>query len=299
MRHSRLFRPLARLDSVSRGRGAAILASVTGWIAASPSLARTEPPVDAPLSSKDTAKAVEPSDEAWTVKRVGGDLEAVVQRIPAGFRSGTARITTPLPQGYPDPTPPGSIDLKRYPAARRAQVTSSADSNVGSNMAFWPLFQHIKKHDIEMTSPVEMDFTFEDANATEKAGEPSANAEGSAPASKSTVAVPKTWTMSFLYRTPDMNKVGTEGAVEVVDREPVTVLSVGLQGPYGTVIVSRGVEKLTAWLRANGEWERAGEPRAFYYNGPDVRDSDKWAEVQVPVRRAGTKVSDPAHMDGK
>ncbi len=240
--------------------------------------AKGEPPTD----EKPAGDVMLADGDSWTVKRVGGDLDAKIQKIPAGFRSGTARITTPLPQGYPDPTPPGAIDLKKYPAARRAQVTSSTDSNVGTNMAFWPLFQHIKKHDIEMTSPVEMDFTFDDAKTVGKSGD----AEGSEPATKSTVAVPKTWTMSFLYRTPDMNKVGTEGAVEVVDREPVTVLSVGLQGPYGTVIVSRGVEKLTEWLSANAEWERAGEPRAFYYNGPEAKNSDKWAEVQVPVRRA-------------
>lgn len=256
-----------------------------------------EPPAD--QTNVGTAEMNLADPESWTVKRVGGDLDAKIQKIPAGFRSGTARITTPLPQGYPDPTPPGAIDLKKYPAARRAQVTSSADSNVGSNMAFWPLFQHIKKHDIEMTSPVEMDFTFENTTAAETGAEASADAEGSDPAAKGAVAVPKTWTMSFLYRTPDMNKVGTEGAVEVVDREPVTVLSVGLQGPYGTVIVSRGVEKLTDWLSANTEWERAGEPRAFYYNGPEAKNSDKWAEVQVPVRRAGAKAPDAAAMDGK
>mgnify|MGYP000019063834 CR=1 FL=1 len=244
----------------------------------------SEPPAD-PMKARTTL-----GDDSWTVKRVGGDLNQQVQKIPAGFRSGTARFTTPLPQGYPDPTPPGSIDLKKYPAARRAQVTSSADSNVGSNMAFWPLFQHIKKHDIEMTSPVEMDFTFEDLKTAENGAEPNADAEGSKPAVKSAVAVPKTWTMSFLYRTPDMNKVGTEGAVKVVDREPVMVLSVGLQGPYGTVIVSRGVEKLTEWLVANAQWERAGEPRAFYYNGPEARNADKWAEVQLPVRRVAGNV---------
>lgn len=242
-----------------------------------------EPPTD--LGSVETTEGVPVDPESWTAKRVGGNLEAKNQKIPAGFRSGTARITTPLPQGYPDPTPPGSIDLKKYPAARRAQVTSSADSNLGSNMAFWPLFQHIKKHDIEMTSPVEMDFTFEGAATAEEAA-----AEASETAVQHTLAVPKTWTMSFLYRSPDMNKVGTEGAVEVVDREPVTVLSVGIQGPYGTVIVSRGLETLSEWLGANSEWERAGEPRALYYNGPDVKDSEKWAEVQIPVRRAAAKV---------
>ncbi len=64
-------------------------------------------------------------------------------------------IEAPLPVGYPSPTPPGCIELKTYPKVRRAQIESKA---TGGQNGFWPLFSHIQKRQIAMTSPVEMDY---------------------------------------------------------------------------------------------------------------------------------------------
>jgi hypothetical protein len=174
-------------------------------------------------------------------------------------------ITTPLPAGYPDPTPPGAIDLKRYPAVRRAEVSSVLNPDLGMNMTFFPLFWHIKDREIAMTSPVEMDY----AGMERREG-----------------ARPSSWTMSFLYRSQDLGPTGEDGIVDIVDRGPMTVLSIGGRGSYSISKVDQSLQTLYAWLDEHPEWQQAGEPRALYYNGPEKSNKDKWYEVQVPVSRA-------------
>lgn len=195
-------------------------------------------------------------------RRVGGDLRTQVSGVDGDFRAGPCRIDTPLPAGYPVPTPPGAIELKTYPSVRRAVIQGQDSPDKGMNWAFWPLFNHIKKHDIAMTSPVEMDF----AGLTPGTREPSG------------------WSMAFLYRTPELNGLGEDGGVGVVDAPPVTVVAVGVKGDYGMSLVEKGMAKIEAWLAENPRWEPAGEWRSLYYNGPSLRWWNKWAEVQLPVR---------------
>jgi hypothetical protein len=198
-------------------------------------------------------------DDAWTVKRVGGDMDTQPERVDddrVHWRCGRSVIEAPLPEGYPAPTPPGAIEIKKYPSVRRAEFVGRGDNDSGRNGAFWPLFQHIKQREIAMTSPVEMDY--------DDSGE---------------------WTMSFLYRTADLGPTGTDGNVRVVDTEPVTVISIGLRGPYGMRTIERGLEQLQQWLDGQSEWKAAGDPRSFYYNGPYVPNGYKWAEAQIPVQR--------------
>lgn len=201
--------------------------------------------------------------------RSGGDREAVATRQGGDWVSGTAAITTPLPEGYPAPTPPGAIDLKTYPSLRRAEVTSqTSHATIGMNLAFFPLFNHIKRRDIAMTSPVEMDYA------------------GMA-VSGDTPPELKAMTMSFLYRSPELGPLGVDdrdAKVKVVDTAPATYLSLGLQGGYGLNRVREGMEQLQAWLAVNPGWETVGDVRALHYNGPERRDRDKWLEVQVQVR---------------
>lgn len=178
-------------------------------------------------------------------------------------------IEAPLPAGYPAPTPPGMIELKTYPVVRRAEYSAKGSSNFGMNVGFWPLFNHIKEREIEMTSPVEMDYR--------PAGErtpltPMKDAEGS-------------WTMSFLYRTADLGPTGEDGRVKVLDNPEMTVVSIGMRGPYGMGTVNAGLEELQKWFAGQDEWEPVGDPRGLNYNGPQVRMRDKWSEVQVQVRR--------------
>lgn len=199
------------------------------------------------------------------VERVGGDREASIEIVGGQYRFGKSLIEAPLPEGYPEPTPPGAIDVKRYPAVRRAEVSGAgARADRGMNRGFWPLFNHIKSRDIAMTSPVEMDYE----------GMP-LSGEGA----------PDRYTMSFLYRTADLGPTGDAEGVMVVDVDPMTVLAVGLNGDYGMRRVKEGMAMLEAWLAGQSQWEVAGSPRAFWYNGPYVWGSRKWSEIQVPIRR--------------
>lgn len=197
--------------------------------------------------------------------RLGGDTEVVARRSGDDWVSGTAAITTPLPVGYPAPTPPGAIELKTYPSLRRAEVTTQVrNAGVGMNMAFFPLFNHIQRREIAMTSPVEMDY-----QGLSVGGEPLT-----------------AMTMSFLYRSPELGPVGADAEdakVMVVDTEPATYLSLGMQGGYSLERVREGMAQLHAWLAANPGLEGVGDIRALHYNGPERRDRDKWLEVQVPV----------------
>jgi uncharacterized surface protein with fasciclin (FAS1) repeats len=204
----------------------------------------------------------DPADATWTSVRVGGDLTARSERRGEDWVAGACSVTTPLPQGYPAPTPPGAIELKRYPAVRRAEVRGTANPEAGMYGSFMPLFRHIQREGISMTSPVEMDYSDLDG-----AGAP--------------------WVMSFLYRTPDQGRAGDAGSVVVVDRGPVTVLSIGLTGTTRLDRLREAEADLARWLAGQSRWVAAGAPRALFYNGPEVAPGRRWVELQLPVTAAG------------
>jgi hypothetical protein len=202
-----------------------------------------------------------------SITRVGGDAEVITEFVDGEFRSGDCRIPTPLPEGYPTPTPPGAIELKRYPLVRRAEIAGKMVPDWGMNFAFFPLFNHIKRRDIAMTSPVEMNYQ----------GFASLDAEE-----------PSSWIMSFLYRSTDLAPAGidpTDTRILIEDIPPMTVVSIGMRGAYKLNQVKKGVTELREWLSRQAEWQEAGEPRALFYNGPEARRRDQWFEVQFPVRR--------------
>lgn len=206
----------------------------------------------------------DPADPGWRVARVAGPAEARVEAAGEGWRSGACAVTTPLPEGYPAPTAPGALELKRYPAVRRAEVSGRGALERGMNGAFFPLFWHIKRAGIAMTAPVEVDVQPDLGDAA-----------------------PEGWTMAFLYRTPDLGPVGpAAGEVTVVDRAPVTVLAIGLSGADRPAQLREAEARLTEWLAGQTRWERAGAPRVLYYNGPEVPRARRWFEVQLPVRAA-------------
>ncbi len=223
------------------------------------------------------------SPKAGDGVRVGGDLTAAVtKKSESLYVAGRCTIDTPLPDGYPMPTPEGAIEIKTYPMVRRAEVTGKMAPNIGMNLGFWPLFNHIKSRDIAMTSPVEMNFT-----GTDK------------PVPDGGDAVPATWTMSFLYRSPELGPTGQDEQrknVKVVDVPPVTVVALGVRGGYDYSRMQAKWKELETWLSEQRVWDAAGEPRVLYYNGPNVRNADKWAEVQIPIRlvteKAETKSPD-------
>lgn len=216
-----------------------------------------------PMVADQTPHAAVAIPAAGETIRVGGNREIQVSGSDGDYRAGGCSIDTPLPVGYPLPTPPDAIDIKTYPVVRLAEVTGAGDPDDGMNNTFWPLFNHIKSHDIAMTSPVEMNYR--GMTGSEKPD-------------------PESWSMAFLYRQPELNQPGAEGRVVVRDAEPVTVVAIGLKGNYSMSLVQRGMRKLEEWFAANPEWQPAGDWRALYYNGPALFWWNKWAEVQVPVR---------------
>lgn len=202
------------------------------------------------------------------VLRVGGDRAAAVTSERATkegedvvvWRFDRCAIDTPLPEGYPAPTPPDAIELKLYPLVRRAEV----DDPKSPTGAFYPLLRHIQSRQIAMTSPVEMDYA--------------AGPDGEL----------RSESMSFLYRRPEQGPTGsTESSVVVRDRPETVVLSIGVRGPLGPEALARSLDRLRAVLAEHADWAETGAVRTFEYNSPFVPLADRWAEVQLPVARRG------------
>jgi hypothetical protein len=220
---------------------------------------------------KQTATPPEGAPEPGRAIRLVGDANVQPKLQGTTYRLAEAGvgIETPLPEGYPAPTPPGMIELKTYPAVRRAEFSGKGASDMGMVKSFFPLFNHIKKREIAMTSPVEMEYR--------RGGD-----------GKPLVEVPLAdgdWTVSFLYRKADMGQAGNDGQVKVIDTPAVTVVSIGMKGGGGSAVVQEGLEALQRWFDGQDAWEPAGDPRNLIYNGPGAPFRQPWCEVQVPVGR--------------
>ena len=128
-----------------------------------------------------------------------GRLEAFV--IP-GVKSKPADSDAPLAEGWPGGTVPGIIEVKKYPAYRSAVARAKGAGMGSDNVLFFPLFNHISKKDIAMTTPVVSGFS---PGLVE---EPKAKGEV---------------TMEFVYRSPTMGETGQGvGAVKVDDHPSAT-----------------------------------------------------------------------------
>ncbi len=256
-----------------------VLCSITACATQNDSTSNSVAATTAPTSNATTAPASAPATItttiAWPLRaptsgsavRLSGDAP-IPEEVKEGWVCGDYEIEAPLPVGYAPPTPPRCIEIKSYPLVRRAEITSTGKTNAGANRSFWPLFQHIQKRGIAMTSPVEMDYTGmsdDKGNLSDERG---------------------SWTMSFLYRTPDMGETGpAESNVQVKDLPPMTVISLGMQGNYGLKQVNAGLDKLRDALAKQDQWVVAGEPRALNYNGPQIEAGYRWSEIQIPVKQ--------------
>jgi len=160
-----------------------------------------------------------------------------------------------LPRGFPGYTPVGQIELKDYPAYRKASTSGAS--------GFWKLFMHIKQNSVKMTAPVEMDFG--DLRAE----------------------TPTKQAMSFLYERPDQGSVGTMGSVEVSDVPPMKVVSIGCRGPQTSTAIDEARQKLLKYLEENRAlFVVAGPMRVMGYNSPFVPRDRNFFEVQIPVEAA-------------
>ncbi len=181
-----------------------------------------------------------------------GSLRETMQGVGADLAF-TPIIEADLPRGFPRPTPVGEIEVKQYPAYRMAWTESGG-------AAFWPLFRHIKREEIAMTAPVQMDYR------------------------ESETGPPTERSMAFLYGEPDWGEAGSDGAVRVDDVAPMTAVSLGLRGQRTRESLRNARSRLTEWLAANSaRYERACELRVMGYNSPFVPAARRYYEVQIPV----------------
>lgn len=165
------------------------------------------------------------------------------------------------PEGWPELTPIGEVEIREYPVYREARVGDAEAEASSMRPMFRELFRHIQDGDIAMTAPVAMTYTEED--------DPGMNS------------------MSFLYRTTDIGTLGQDGDVAVLEIEPQTFASVGMRGDYTESRFREGVTLVEAWLADHeAEWLADGHPRYLGYNSPFVLPFMRYGEVQVPVRPA-------------
>jgi hypothetical protein len=123
------------------------------------------------------------------------------------------------------------------------------------------LFQHISNNQIAMTAPVEARYT-----AIEGHRGALSQAE-----------------VSFLYPAPNIDPSSIAPAVAVTDTAPMTVVSIGVRGPYTWESYEQNLQKLQDWLKQHPEYKIVGPPRRFFYNSPMTPESTKISEVQIPI----------------
>ncbi|MEL6397208.1 MAG: heme-binding protein [Planctomycetota bacterium] len=220
------------------------------WLAVLAAVITSGPAVTNGVSAPET------SDNSM-IFRVGGAQIGEVQQRGDTYVVGRCFTGSPLPAGYPRPTPPGAMEIKRYPSVRRAYVEGGGDARRSSSRGFWPLFRHISDRDIAMTAPVEMDYEME------------GDAE---------------WRMAFLYRTEDLGPTGNaEDGVVVDDSPEVTVLSLGIMGGRSGRTIAEAEAALDAWLASRDDWQATGDKRWMGYNGPSQRRDLQWWELQFVI----------------
>jgi hypothetical protein len=158
-----------------------------------------------------------------------------------------------MPKGFPDYTPVGQIEVKKYPTYRKATASGMAE--------FWTLFSHIKQNHVAMTAPVEMDY-----------GDP-------------LVQKPAGRSMSFLYGVADLGTAGKQGDVVVSDVPAMSVVSIGCRGNRDSASVAEARRKLLDYLKEHkGQYTVAGPVRVMGYNSPFVSRDKNFFEVQIPIR---------------
>lgn len=160
-----------------------------------------------------------------------------------------------LPADLPGFQALDELELRQYPQYRLVRTEMRGSSSA----AFWPLFQHIKRRDIAMTTPVQIDYRSE--------GDRQRRAS-----------------MAFLYGSPELGPLGRDGKVEVVDVPATTVISVGSRGLALPDRIAELQSRIEAWLAQSSEWQAAGPMRVMEYNSPFVRGDRRYFEVQIPVQ---------------
>lgn len=201
-----------------------------------------------------------------TIGLVGGVvLLGAVAWVPIGCvnRSGGtwAFDSAPLPEGWPELTPVGEVQVKEYPTYRAATVRDADLERDGMGPMFNELFGHIKERDIAMTAPVDMGYERDASGETTMAS------------------------MAFLYRSPELGQTGEDGVVRVEDLPAQTFATIGVRGGYTDTRFEKNLDTLAIWASSQEAWRVVGEPRYLGYNGPFTPAFWRYGEVQIPVER--------------
>jgi SOUL heme-binding protein len=173
----------------------------------------------------------------------------------------------PLAEGWPGATKPGAIEVKKYPAYRSAVARAKGASLPADNVLFWPLFNHISRRGVEMTTPVVNTYTPDMIASPKATGDMS---------------------MEFVYRSPALGEPGAGvGSVKVEDHPAATFVCLGVQGRMNPERLREGVASLHKWLDDHrADWVVAGPPRRLGYHGPMTPVDQRLWEVQIPVKPA-------------
>jgi len=171
-------------------------------------------------------------------------------------------MSASLPQGFPEPTAAGIIEVKQYPQYRAVTYTHNGDLQAANRVAFNPLFEHISSNQIAMTTPVEARYTVTSTAPNE---------------------VKNQAEVSFLYGDPNITPDNVKPGVKVMDNQPMTVVSIGVQGAYTWESYETNLQKLQDWLEQHPEYEVVGSPRRLFYNSPMTPESIKMSEVQIAI----------------
>lgn len=155
---------------------------------------------------------------------------------------------------YPK-TAAGVCEVKTLPAGVVLQTSGREEYFQENNGLFMRLFNTINQNKVPMTVPVE---------AKMKPGTMVFYLDG-ASAKRKDLQLP-------------------QGVVRQTLRER-TVASVGIRGGYSRESYVANLAKLRAWLKAQGQWEAAGEAYAVYWNSPFMLPFLKRSEVHIPVVR--------------
>ena len=91
--------------------------------------------------------------------------------------------------------------------------------------------------------------------------------------------------VSFLYRSREIVPAEIADNIELKDIPAMTVVSLGLKGAYSYESYQQGLKRLSSWLEKNPDYQRVGNPRRFFYDGPYVPDGMKRSEIQIPIEK--------------
>jgi hypothetical protein len=184
-----------------------------------------------------------------------------------GFMAYSA-VSAPLPDGFPQPTTAGKIEVKQYPAYRSGTYTYKGKLSQAANASFEPLFKHISSNGISMTAPVEARYPSMTLKELPR-GKPDEVGQVE---------------VSFLYRNEDVRPKQIAEGIKVEIHPSITVVSIGISGPYTYASYQENLAHLRNWLAKHPSYVVAGLPRRFFYDSPFTPDAIKRSEVQIPIQ---------------